>query len=428
MKPYAPNTRLFLRSLREKPQPSGAATFLAFTDRSRVLPSFRIQPAEPLSSFEGQANLFASVLLALWVPVQPDERTNFLPHYQRIPSKNHSLSEVDLGESAGPVTQINPDLLTPLWAQAKTQNLGALLFLNCLMSRNFDRDTIGIMISPTTGNPFFTQKLSSFWFDFFQYPKDRYLLSHTLTDNLSYILDQFSQTNQDWWQGTGLYAKGNQSDENLLVYSAFECIFRVCLTPDSLIKYMIKTIFGENSNTYAFENHVTAKVNDVRCAITACFTPEQKTAWQTTIRTKGFYYFEAYQNVLSDFQLYPSAPLSQVILNQIRQEIRSCAALYGCATPKPFQTEPPSLTSNHSARKIMDDIQLLVIEEVEHEEEEEEEKDKEETIGAFILPSTKKNKPTTDASKRRQRSFSFFCESTEKTTSDADLINYLQHL
>lgn len=262
-----------------------------------------------ISPFELQTRLFASALLKLLIPKCIGEDTNFLPiYFHQIEDGLVILREYELRDAPQVCHHVDPKIIEHQFAQKSTNNLGALICLNALMSYDFKHTTLGIVHSSNTKKPVFTQKLASFWSDYFNKPSAQHGLSYPLNLNVLNTFNRISSQHEAWWRQTGLYSpsqdKLSLTDDNLLVDDAFEMVVRLFLTPVELIQLIAECFFERNMQTQQFMSYVINKFNTFKQHYYSLLTSEQQQAWQLMLREKNMMYYQRYCTDIKAYSLF----------------------------------------------------------------------------------------------------------------------------
>ncbi|HBI21153.1 MAG TPA: hypothetical protein DDY37_00955 [Legionella sp.] len=280
-------------------------------------------------SLQARANLFASDLLKLLTPIQPGENINFLPNYQpQLYSASLKLSELDLDKSAAPYHQHDPTAIRHQFSQRKTQNLGALICLNLFMASAFHDTSWGVVLSPVTGNPFFTQKLSSFWSNFFNQTTPIHLFSHPLDRSIALSIAHLSSKNASWWKETDINTDQHDLHQTLL-NECFEVALRLYLTPESFIEFIADSIVGTDLNAKRFKQHVMDQITHFKTNFLSILSSSQKAAWHALIQDKGLGYYKKFAEEISGFYMYKSGSISRSLLKYTTESMLQRAMLMG---------------------------------------------------------------------------------------------------
>ena len=294
---------------KQRPYKGAAATFLARQGSVplETLSEFKSQPKQSPSAFHQQTNLFASMLLRLWTPKKEEEDRNFIPHYQPCPIEGfRRLTELDLPPSSAPFHHYSPMLIQHYFLVKDARNLGALSFLNALMCGSFQSRSLGIVNSPKTQTLYFTQKLSVFWFDFFNHSSEPQPLSHTFFDHK---LQGFTQGDdqKSWWDDVLSNGELSQSPiidlRDLFLNEMFETALRIYVTPLPLLQDMINRVLGQYALTGQFSLYFFNKIEQFKKDFIALLYIDEQIEWLDYIQEHGFDVFNRYAATLTRFSI-----------------------------------------------------------------------------------------------------------------------------
>ena len=277
---------------------STATTLLALLRPEKTDPLF-IQHMKKASEFEQKTNLIASFLLKLWVPKKPDETTNFLPNYQpNSTSKTSTLTTVNINTQ--PIHHTSAEAMSQQFTQGNAQNFGALIFLNLILSGEFNPSTWGIACSPTSHAPFFTQKLSSFWRDLNATSTEPlFNLSRGINIELSRMIQYFQKKYPSWFSKFS-----NINNNTLFLNEIMEVSVRIYLTPEHLIKLIISDILTDETDAVYFGFYVSNKIKYFKNSFPSMLSKDQKIAWNNTLQQQGPHYVHHYCTDLTHYQRY----------------------------------------------------------------------------------------------------------------------------
>ena len=313
------------------PLRSSAATLVSLNTETRfeTLREFAGPERTTQPLLQLKANLCASYLLKLLIPTQPGEPLNFLPHYQPTPNKTGlELTELHLGNSAVPYHQEDPLNLNHPFSHKRTQNLGALIGLNLFMSSDFNQKSLGLVSSPTTGNLFFTQKLSSFWSDYFNKTAPLHLFSSDLNTTMEKSIALFCSENEDWWAATGIQSDPEEI-QSTMIYEWLEVALRLYLTPDPFLQLIVETIVGDEPNAVEFNRYVLKQLNHFRQHFFSILSSAQEETWHEMIQDNGLLYYKRYLNEISTYHLYDSGQMNPLLFREVQELILHRAMLLG---------------------------------------------------------------------------------------------------
>jgi len=300
-----------------KPFKNAAATFEArgCSAPSITLPEFKNTTPEVLD-FHTKANLFAITLIRLWTGKDKHEKTNFIPLYEYC-TKTKRWTELLLPTNVVPFHQQSATDMKCFFSAGFAQNLGSLSLLNVLMSSEFTGNSLGIVTSPRSNNPYFTQKLCPFWLDYFKDSNESYLFRSDLSERklMGFTLDQ---TQKKWWDealernDTG---KSPIELSGLFIEEMFETILRIMVTPNEFLREIANLTFGQDHLIDSFYAYFHNKLENFKSELLSLIDNDEKQAWQDYIRDKGRLHFSACLTEVSSFWVEEQCVIKNVPIN-----------------------------------------------------------------------------------------------------------------
>jgi len=290
------------------------ATFkaLLYNDYSQTLPEYKQQQS---SFFNKKTNLFAMTLIRLWTSTQEQEIGNFIPHY-RV-DHNQDITNSTLLKKVVPYYQSSAKEMHQQFIDGRAQNLGALTILNLLMSSKLTSNSLGIAKSPVSQRPVFTQKLCTFWQDYFEAANTIHLF------NRSSVFEQkllgFTRNNKylHWWSSV-VNPQNNSSNTNpiilqrLFLKEMFEVALRICVTPECILEKIANNILGENELSTPFISYFFKKIRQFREQFFSLMSQAEIQLWFEFIKEHGLLAFQLYQTDLAQFKI-----MDHLIINDV---------------------------------------------------------------------------------------------------------------
>ncbi len=297
---------------------SNAKTFVMLNVDAREEPEeeFCFKPIKR-SELQDKANVLASYLLKLFLPTSSEETTNFLPVYQISSTSSRTLTDLEAHNHSQNYLGCAPAKIQPFFAQNFAQNLGGLLFLNVLFSGSLKEKSLGIATSPRTDNPFFVQKLSSFWSDYFKPEHPFFIFDENLTQNISTLMQSLASTQLPWWHATGIFHQ-----KHLFFYECFDVAIRVYLTPVEFIKAIADSILDMYEESAKFIHYLQNKINNFKqqfFRVLSQLPAAQQQGWKDMLQKHGLSNYEQYRLELSNFKMHKSSTLHPYIFMQTQE-------------------------------------------------------------------------------------------------------------
>jgi hypothetical protein len=289
------------KALKNTPYKGGVATFV-FTHgpvRLETLPEFMPPPKKSPTSFQLKTNMFALHLMRLWTPKTEETGGSFIPNYQAcFVEGTRRIKEIDLPPKVTSFDKASPELFQAYFSSGDARNLGAITFLNLLMSGDFQSQSLGVVERPDTGAHYFTQKLSFFWQDYFNGPTPLRLFS---VAPFEHKLKGFSRekTHKAWWD-VALGSSGN-SFRALFLNEIFETALRIYLTPMQLLNEIGHQVLGQDALRPPFQRYVLEQISFFKKNFRTLFHLEEQMDWIDFLDSHGEDRLTRYTAELLDF-------------------------------------------------------------------------------------------------------------------------------
>jgi hypothetical protein len=273
----------------ERALKAGAASFTQCLEehRGELHPDFRQR--KPNSAHQ-RANLLALTLMRMWTQPNEGEPCNFMLKYELEHQDTRvKLKETGLPALARPYHQCAPESMLRYFSKGEAQNLGSLTLLNLLMCSEWDDRSLGIVTSPASGKPWFTQRLTSFWIDYFWDDYNHPDLTRPLNwldhgwREYTALGFKFNAHHVTWWNKAYVASNAQQ----LLLTELFRTALFIHLTPDELLEAVIKQALGEDERASGFAPYFFNKIRVFKKTFLEKLLPEDQQAWREFIKQEG---------------------------------------------------------------------------------------------------------------------------------------------
>lgn len=307
----------------KKTSPRGAvATLLARQGPNllETLAEFKFTPSsKPIPKlFHNKTNLFASTLIRLWTPQKEGEVDNFTPHYiPDITQGSLEWKELNLPPNAAAFHRYPAELMQGYFSVGAAQNLGSLTVLNLLMGSKLQSDSLGIVESPKTQALYFTQKLSSFWHDYFNTSDTTNLFD---TRSFDEKLEHFTQkaTHQCWWDEalnrSIVSGDANEMLRALFLNEMFETALRIHITPTRLLQEIANETLGQDDETAPFCAYFFDKIERFNADFETLLNRGERQERLNYIEQHGRDTYTRYAMTLATFRTREEFPFNDIYL------------------------------------------------------------------------------------------------------------------
>lgn len=258
-----------------------------------TLPEFKHLPViKKPSQMHTRANIFAHILMNLFISGSEQEDDNFIAKIKKKPPNAQGF-RLHINAKKLSFEEVDPQQIHTYFLANQAHNLGSLTLINLIFSGHLLPDDLFLSQSPKTGLYYFSQGFHDFWADYFDNYTDHVHIQshHSMQDKYAF----FIPGDMPWWDEV-LPDYHVLTLKRLFLEDYFKSFLRISCTPWSLIEKISRVVFqGEEASEVArFLEYVRGRIAWVQQSFSSLLSLKEKSTFNQFKNARGNLELEKY--------------------------------------------------------------------------------------------------------------------------------------